>query len=165
MRSTLLAAVLLAAAGCSSGDADEPTCESPQGALPQNGIALGVSDAGSFRELEDQGTLELVLGNQGGWMVLPVMRLEMGDVDVRCLGVGVGLELQILDSDLAAALPVAPVAFTEVDGGWYSDPLFLFLSLDVEELEGRRAALAARVAVGEDESVVEVDSLTLVNAE
>ncbi|HUS63725.1 MAG TPA: hypothetical protein VMZ28_04240 [Kofleriaceae bacterium] len=165
---TRLAALLIAviaSSGCASDGADEPSCEPGDSALPESGIAIGVGDPGAFREVEDAGTLELVLGNQGGWMVLPVMRLEMGDVDMDCLSASVGVDLRILDSDLTAAVPETQVAFTEANGAWYSDPLYVFLSLDVADLEGQHAALAASVSLAGDDAVVEVDDVTLVNAE
>ena len=53
--------------------------------------------------------------------------------------------------------------FRDEDGAWTSDPIDLFISFDIAELEGRGATLAASVTNGDDAAAIAFDELTLTN--
>ena len=154
MRSTTLAAaaLTLALAGCAA-DAAGPDGEdcgaSPEAATwIEDALALGVASgggAGGFQPVADGASLELVLGSQGGWMITPILAVDrsMMASDGACVHVAVEVDLGIGGEPIAFEVTLPELGGT--DQHFYSDPLAVFLSYNLAELDGRTASITAVV--------------------
>lgn len=141
---SILAAALLAA--CAAGPEQPETCEPPgaPAAVVEDALVLGLAGAGAggFEPLADGAPVELVLGSQGGWMITPVLAVDRAKMagDGACAQVAV-------EVDLGAAEPVRfELTVPELAGSddhFYSDPLPVFLSYDLAELEQRQVLITA----------------------
>jgi hypothetical protein len=103
-------------------------------------LAIGMMEAEGFREVKDGESLALIRGSQGGWMVVPTIR-----VDARGLGTnGACTELDI-DSEVEALAPrllhLEPSAASTQADHWYFSDLPVFLGVDLRELDGRACRL------------------------
>lgn len=125
-------------------------------------LAIGVGAAGSFQPVAAGSSLELVMGSQGAWMVLPVLRVD-GD------GVTAGGPCPHVRFDVAVGSGVevdqtlTPPFERSDDGFWYSNEIELGLSLDIEQVEGQEASIEASIDDGDVSASVAVDRLLLLN--
>jgi hypothetical protein len=163
------------AAGCGDGGttADPPvdldrcalTIDVGSGGVPiDGGLAIGLESDDTFAPLVDGGMVELVMGAQGGWMITPTLRVD-GDA---MLG-GEPCPIAIFDSAVAEGGPTLsqtmPLLFVRQGEGepWYSSVVPLFLSLDVDELEGKSASFGVTIDNGTMSAEVVVGDLVLRN--
>ncbi|HUS65655.1 MAG TPA: hypothetical protein VMZ28_13990 [Kofleriaceae bacterium] len=160
----VLVALALAAAGCGDDDSG-PTCstdlleggdEVPDGLR----VGLGGPGAGAFAPIASGDDVELDMGTQGGWMVQPVARIDDAIDASTCPRLV--FTLLVDDLEVPGSYDLR-TSFHQEDGAWISDPVQLFISLDVEALDGRGASLSASVTDGDATASVQLDDLTLVN--
>ena len=146
---TRLAAILCAVcAACgTAGEPIEPGDCDPVGTTrpaepAAHALAIGTGSGADFRPIGDAGSLELVLGSQGGWMVTPTLEVDLLAMasDRVCVALRVEADLGAGEAPL---LDVLLGELGESGDRWYSDPLQVFLSYDLAALEGRSATLVA----------------------
>jgi hypothetical protein len=123
------------------------------------------SDAGTlatrFRTFAPGEEKMLVHGFQGGYMVLPVLRVTAGDgtTPEECYEVVIENSLDMPVADFQARFE-ASREFDRVEGHYYSDELFNLLAFDRDTLEGR--TLTMRAVVMGDGFTAASDPATLV---
>jgi hypothetical protein len=155
--------VIACAAAC--GTTDDTACDPAeltvgQRDLVDDALDIGIRQNGEFAAIADDAEVELVLGSQGGWMVVPMIRVVDPSIasDVACgrvrLEVSVGTDLAV---DYANA-----ILFEAHDGVLDSSDLPTFLSLDLEALDNQPFELRATADIG-DYSAVATVAGTLVN--
>jgi hypothetical protein len=168
MRTKTLAAVLLALAlaGCAADAAspgEEDCGASPEAATwIEDALALGLASDGApagFQPVVDGASLELVLGSQGGWMITPILAVDrsMMASDGACVDVAVEVDLGIGGEPFAFQVTVPELGGT--DQHFYSEPLPVFLSYDLAELDGRTASITAVVTDDDVASSCQVAAL------
>lgn len=140
MRTLAIAALALALAlaGCAA-DAADPT---DADCAPSAPVATVIDDALTVR-----GAAELVLGSQGGWMITPVLAVDrtMMASDGACVRVALEVDLGAGGGEpITYEVTLPELAGT--DAHFYSEPLPVFLSYDLAELDGRTAIITALLA-------------------
>lgn len=104
-------------------------------------LRIGFEMDGAFVPVESGETMELVLGTQGGWMILPVLEVETTDAtSAHC----VSLEAEVTGHPESITQSMR-VRFEPSNGALYGGPLQFFLSFDVASLDGRSALVTARI--------------------
>ncbi len=128
------------------------------GERPEPGDApleLGVMRDGSFDPLEDASPMELIRGIQGGWMIQLALR-----GDVAHLGTAMArqasIAVEVVEEDLCLSYDV-DLLFSRSGDTMASDPVLVFLSMELEELEGRDAVVAAMLDGSEAVPAAAVD--------
>ena len=139
MRSLRIAAVVCVAVGCG---APSPRCEQPEdGSVPrlEDTLKLGERDGSVFVPFAGDGEATLVLGTQGGWMVLLSCELPRPLGPRECYTIEVGAEL---DAERLAPLTLRGLG-PDADGS--VPPVRVLLGFDEERLIGRALSLRVRV--------------------
>jgi hypothetical protein len=155
----------LAALGCGTANdprrAPEParcTRPSPSKAAPLDAVLeIGSGGPGNFRAHEDGDTTEIVIGSQGGYMAIPVFRVDavaMGS-DGQCAYLDVRAAVSSLAPlDYSVRLPDASPA----DPYWYFGTLPLFLSYELDAVVGKTVTYSATFT---DDGMSASDEVTL----
>jgi hypothetical protein len=143
----------LCALGCSEGSdaAPEDPCAARAEACTQvaGGLAIGSGGPDAFRAFAPDEPQELVLGPQGGYMILPEFQIDPSVIGTD--GAGARFTVAALVSAAAPELdPVEPPPLSgtlprlTLDAGYfYVDPLPLFLSTVRSQVEGRACEITA----------------------
>ena len=162
-----IAALALAlAAGCAAdaGPAGEDSCAAPEATTTwiEDALVLGLAgggDGGGFQPVADGASLELVLGSQGGWMITPVLAVDrsMMASDGACVHVAVEVDLGAGGQPIAYQVILPEIGGTDLH--FYSEPLPVFLSYDLTELDGRTATITAVVTDDDVASSCQVAAL------
>jgi hypothetical protein len=143
------AALLCSFAACTTDVAPSDLCDGSEADASFSSLRLGVESGGAFVPIESGETLELVLGAQGGWMILPSLEAESdGAADPLC----VSLEAEVSGHPEPIAQRMR-VRFEPSNGALYGGPFQFFLSFDVFALDGRSALLTARIGSAAETSV------------
>lgn len=153
---------------CGEPASDDGACEVVPAEVgegePLDGtLSIGVRRGGEFAGLTDEGPMELVRGSQGGWMVVPMLRVEAREVDLDVSCGWVKIEAAI-DGDALLIEHVQEVGFEARGSFLDSEDVLAFLSLDLAELEDRSCRLRASVDVGAHSIDASIDGV-LVNDE
>jgi len=164
---TALALAWLAAA-CADKEEPEPNyyedCGTFQAGAPvAAGVAIGSGDAASFDAFADGADAELVLGSQGGYMIIPTVRIDAVAFGTDGQQACIDLETSI------AGVSTSPISFglpplSNAGGYFHVERLPLFLGSELSELEdescrvtatlrddGRTATGAVRVVLVDDD--------------
>jgi hypothetical protein len=165
MRCLSLAIALLGAA-CSAEPSEDSRCTTYEAGAPQidDAIAIGVGEFEGFESIDENGSLELELGIQGGWMARPVLRIDglaLGADAESCVWVSSRAVVEGLDEPISTR---ETPEFHYEEGVGYSRPLELFLSFDLETVEQRTSILEVTVEGPMGASTATVDVI-LVNLE
>jgi hypothetical protein len=144
----------LCALGCSNAsDAarDEDPCAASVDAciLVEGGLAIGSGGPRAFRPFVPDEPQELVLGPQGGYMILPEFEIDPSVLGTD--GAGALFTVAALVSDAATEQPpleAPPLSgtlprLTLEAGHYYVDPLPLLLSTTLSQVEGRACEITA----------------------
>lgn len=117
-------------------------CEQLPSSLPSiDGAAtFGAGELDDFRAVEDGAAMELVLGIQGGWMVMPRVR-----VDAAALGASPGSCVRGTSTAVIEDAPAVGmqqvISLTYAGDQALSQPLYILLSFDLDAIEGRHASI------------------------
>ena len=161
--SALLAVLAIACAG--QDDADllcDDFVAKPDSV--ERALAIGTTIGGDFVPIDADGSLELELGIQGGWMARPTLRIDaesLGATDQSCIWVAIEAAVDGMDEPISM---FTTASFQFDNGNGYSDPLEVLLSFDLEALEGRKATFEIRVD-GPRAAASSIVDVVLVNAE
>lgn len=139
MRRLRIAVVACVALGCGE---PSPRCEPPEDGsvrMPEGMLELGERDGSVFLPFADDGEATLVLGTQGGWMVLLSCELPRPLGPRECYTIEVGAEL---DAERLAPLTLRGFG-PDADGS--VPPVRVLLGFDEERLIGRALSLRVRV--------------------
>ena len=131
-----------------------------QSQMLDGALQIGVRADGVFVPLVDSDTIELVLGSQGGWMVVPMLRVDSPELDDVDCG-WVELSGQVGDGSVTMN-HVEPLRFAREGRFFESDDVFAFLTLDLTEVEGQPVSLEVVVDLGDRSAATALDA-TLVN--
>lgn len=145
-----LAAALLCCAACTTDVPPSDACDGTETGASFSSLRIGFDSGGSFVPVESGETMELVLGTQGGWMILPVLEAESTETTQALC---VTLEAEVTGHPDSITQRTR-VRFEPSNGALYGGPLQFFLSFDVSALEDRAALLTARA--GTSETSIEV---------
>jgi hypothetical protein len=111
-------------------------------ALLEGLLEIGSGDPGHFRVSEDGDTTEIVTGSQGGYMAIPVFRVEgtaLG-TDGHCTYLDVHVSVgSLAPLDYKIRLPDS----SPVNQYWYFEMLPLFLSSRLDDIVGQTASYSA----------------------
>lgn len=160
--------ILLAvfAVACASQEEEGARCEvfESSGTSRDGAVAIGSSAPGDFVSIDNDGTMELELGIQGGWMARPSLEIDaasLGADEESCIWVSIDATIDGMDQPISV---LETPAFQFQDGMAYSAPLNLLLSFDLEALEGRTATFHVTVQ-GPEAAATSIVDVTLVNHE
>jgi len=143
-----LAVTALFAFACSPDSPDNPSEERCAEPLPSRGttvegaLELGEGDAGSFTSYEDGQQTVLIQGPQGGFMITPVLRADLGKMgtDGRCVYVSLAASIDGLDP-IGLQVHVTELASS---GSYLStEPLPFLLAFDLNLLVGKSCTVSA----------------------
>jgi hypothetical protein len=141
---------LLCLSACTSGVDPTGECDGTERTDVAIGrLAIGTDETGAFVPVENGARMELVLGAQGGWMLLPVIEATTGKTADAAMCVELAAEIDGHSEPVAHRVRAR---FRSRDGALYGGPFQFFLSFDLAALEGRSALLSARIA-GSTEAV------------
>jgi hypothetical protein len=141
---------LAVAVGCGGHEPSEPapdlaSCQPPPPLRSEpiaGALEIGTGGPHDFRASSDGDEAEIVLGSQGGYMAVPVFRVDPGlmGTDGACAYLSVHVEVTTLDPvDYEVRLPNS----TPTDPYWYFGTLPLFLASNPATLVGQTATYAA----------------------
>jgi hypothetical protein len=146
-------------AACTKGEEPEPKsysdCFSPVAGGPVAAeVAIGSGDAGSFQRFADGAEAELVLGSQGGYMIVPTVRVDALAFGLTGAGACIDLETSIAGRVISSpSFGVPPLS--NIGGYYYVERLPLFLASELSEVEDESCNVKATLRDGAREATGE----------
>lgn len=118
-------------------------------------VVLGEIDTGRFVSFDDDPQARLVLGTQGGWMLLVAVGLPPEWLDEPCIELSVMARFQDDDEWLA---PVSLRVGPEPGGPAHVGPVPILLGFDADELVGRVVRLRVMASSGRATAEAEAEA-------
>jgi hypothetical protein len=149
------------AAGCTDGQEPEPKsygdCYMRPASSPVAAeVVIGSGDAPSFQPFAHGADAELVLGTQGGYMIVPTVRIDA--LAFGPAGENSCIELQTRIGGAVVSSPSFSVhELTASEGHYYVERLPLFLSSELSGIEDERCSVTATLSTEGREATGEVE--------
>jgi hypothetical protein len=109
-------------------------------------LAIGKGTGAVFAAYQDGDSIALVLGAQGGYMVMPVLRISASPSDSAHTCVAISVDNSIPDAGVPISSFATTMAFTGDGPGLYSPALRDLLTFDGQTLPGKKLTLEVKAA-------------------